>query len=45
MGKRGPLRKGMDGQGGPQQIDELDSLMNVATYEKFVQEEEEKGAH
>ena len=29
----------------PSKIDELDSLMNVATYEKFVQEEEEKGAH
>ena len=29
----------------PSKSDELDGLMNATAYEKFVQEEEEKGAH
>jgi glycine cleavage system H protein len=29
----------------PSKPDELASLMNAAAYEKFIQEEEEKGAH
>ena len=29
----------------PSKPDELDNLMSAAAYEKFVQEEEEKGAH
>ena len=29
----------------PSNLQELDSLMGAAAYEKFVQEEEEKGAH
>jgi glycine cleavage system H protein len=29
----------------PSQLDELESLMDAAAYQKFVQDEEEKGAH
>jgi hypothetical protein len=29
----------------PSDLSELDNLMDAAAYEKYVQEEEEKGAH
>ncbi len=45
MGERGSLRQGWLIKVAPSDLGELGDLMDVATYEKYVAEEEEKGGH